>query len=339
MRFCKESRETFCQFGAPATRWFAGAHVSAVSCTKCGYVGFDPPDDATLAHYYSNVYGSAAKQWYSLEADYASAKAGARADHVLRLLATYRIPAGAVVLELGCAYGGTVHELRQRGIAAYGVDLNADAIKEGRGHGNRYVFNDKADALLKSLHIQPSLVYSYHTLEHVPDPALLLAGLRPHLGENAVLEFRVPNGAYVRALVEGFERWEWFAFPDHLHMFSPRSVLCLAERAGYELIDVSAELCGEAEESLVELLAVGAPGNDGPVHDFLRRNLLFKELQFRMCVAGSPASFRFRHAADLARSRCLEHAAVERRLKELAKAAAGVGGPNGPEGFEKFLRR
>jgi SAM-dependent methyltransferase len=81
-------------------------------------------------------------------------------------------------------------------------------------------------------------------LEHVPDPVSLLNSLAPALAPGGRLVVRVPNdfnplqAAARRAL--GGEPW-WVAVPDHVNYFDHASIADLVERAGFEVVERSAD--------------------------------------------------------------------------------------------------
>lgn len=183
--------------------------------------------------------------------------------------------------------------------------------------GNSYIFDGTADNVLNALGKKASVIYCYHALEHIPDPVSFLISLKPCLSEEAILEFRVPNGTYIRAWLAGFEKWDWFAFPDHLHMFTPRSILCLAEQAGYEILSVSSGYCGEPAENLINLVAAHPEFlQPGFAHaSFLEEKMLMLELIFILCKKNSRTAELFRNRIDIATNRCKSNESFELSLK------------------------
>lgn len=316
--FCGTPCSRFVQFGKVITRWHK-MDVPAITCTQCAYIGFISPSETILSEYYTKEYGKSASSWYNLEADYAPSKVKSRADNAASLVQQYISNQSPVVFEIGCAFGGTIWELQERGVEAYGSDLNSNAISQGQHKGNNHIYDGAADQILNKLGKKASLIFSYHALEHIPDPVSFLMNLKPCLSEEAILEFRVPNGTYIRAWVEGFEKWDWFAFPDHLHMFTPRSVLCLAEQSGYEILAISSNACGEPIESLTELVATDPRFSQVPLGQidasFLEEKMIMLELRFVLCKKNSATSTRFEDAIATATWRCKSNDNFECYLK------------------------
>lgn len=317
--FCGTPCSRFVQFGQAVTRWHKMDVVPAITCTRCAYIGFVPPSEEMLSKYYATQYGKGSSSWYNLEADYAPSKVKSRADNAANLVQQYISNKSPVVFEIGCAFGGTIWELQGRGMEAYGSDLNSNAISQGQHKGNNYIYDGAADQILNKLGKKASLIFSYHALEHIPDPVTFLMSLKPCLSEEAILEFRVPNGTYIRAWMEGFEKWDWFAFPDHLHMFTPRSVLCLAERSGYEVLAISSHACGEPMESLTELVATDPKFLQVPSGQIdtsvLEHKMIMLELRFVLCKKNSVTSARFEDTIATASRRCKSNDNFEFHLK------------------------
>lgn len=249
--FCGGDLVPLVQFGRSMQRRWRTKNAQARCCNQCAYVTFDIPAETDLKEYYSSDYGNKSEGYYEFELDYAPTKVNSRAQMALDLAARYRSEVkNPVFLELGCAFGGTVAELRRRGHMAFGIDINSSAIEQGRERGNPSIFDYTPQQFLEAEKIRVDVIISYHMLEHVPDPLSYLRQLAPVLNDDAVVMFRVPNGAYLKPWVEGFDAWDWFAYPDHLHMLTQHSAAGLVSEAGYELVAVKTNACGESESQV-----------------------------------------------------------------------------------------
>ncbi len=78
------------------------------------------------------------------------------------------------------------------------------------------------------------LVTFNKVLEHVEDPVGLLASSLPLVGENGYVYIELPD---VAAGVDGKEREEFYV--EHHHVFSPTSVIMLASRASFEILELT----------------------------------------------------------------------------------------------------
>lgn len=308
------------QHGKAVGRYWHTGEVPAHTCSHCGYTGFVSPSEQVLDDYYSNHYGVHAQSWYNLDADYALPKTSSRASGVQMLLSRYleSVPC-PVTLEIGCAFGGTVYELRKRNIAAFGVDLNSTAINEGRIFGNQYIFCKYAQTLMDELDMPTNLVYSYHALEHITDPKEFLVSLHKILAADSVLEFRVPNGSYFKAWSKGFDTWDWFAYPDHLHLLTPFSAWHLADSAGYDVLSMESDSCGETIESLGTWLDCPAHPEYLPVlQKSLASSMMLQELRFHLTPKGSSTSQQFTSLIKEVESRCKNNIAAELALRSMS---------------------
>lgn len=83
--------------------------------------------------------------------------------------------------------------------------------------------------------VEADLVLCQHVLEHVPDPAGLVGGVRRSLEgrPTAVAYFEVPDATY---MVEQLAVWDLIY--EHASYFSAPTLSWLFERAGFELLDV-----------------------------------------------------------------------------------------------------
>lgn len=295
------------QFGKRAGRWYKGGFIDFCVCPDCSYLGFPLPSEAELSDYYSNHYGSTSSSWYNIEEDYSERKVCSRANDVSNLLKKYITAHDPVTLEVGCAFGGTVMELRRRGVRAFGSDLNQDAIQQGRRRGNEYIRSEFAQDILGKEGLSANLIYAYHALEHIPDAIGFLKSIKSALADEAVLEFRVPNGSYLKAWRCGFDSWDWFAYPDHLHMFTPSAVMKLAEQAGFAVVDISSSACGESAASIRSWLQIDEKSlPDNLMMNLLEKQMLLQELRFVLAVTGSEVSKRFEKEVFCVGRRCEE---------------------------------
>jgi SAM-dependent methyltransferase len=296
--------------------------VQALTCSQCGYTCFEAPADEILDEYYSHQYGTNAESWYNITADYSPSKVLSRSANVLQLRSEYLDDVESpIALEIGCAYGGTVQELRNRNIRAFGVDLNSTAIAEGRLRGNQHVFCQYAHSLMEKLGEKANIIYSYHALEHIVDPVVFLTSLINILDDQCILEFRVPNGAYLKPWIKGFQSWDWFAYPDHLHMFTPYSLLHLARKSGYNVLAITSDSCGESLESIGGWLGGSDSESMLPLYRrMLGRMLMLQELRFHLSPVGSATSRNNTCLIEATHRQCEGNLSAEQELKQICSS-------------------
>lgn len=114
------------------------------------------------------------------------------------------------VYEIGCSEGILLAYLQQCGHDASGCELNVEIAKRGTAEfGANIMVGAFEDLQLEAR--QYDYVLSFHTLEHVRDPAAVLRKISWILQPNGTVLIEVPFGP------------EEYSNLDHLHFFSLRS--------------------------------------------------------------------------------------------------------------------
>jgi SAM-dependent methyltransferase len=133
------------------------------------------PDEDGLRDFYDRAYAptddtAAHGRWRELSAV-------GKADHVQRLAGRVGLAAPAIVLEVGCGSGAVIAELGRRGFGAQRIGLDfseaAVGIAAQRPELTRADVFDGAHLPLGDGSVD--LAFASHLLEHVPDPAPLVA--------------------------------------------------------------------------------------------------------------------------------------------------------------------
>ena len=135
------------------------------------------------------------------------------------------------VLDVGSGLCVFLHRLKmQTGWRCTALDPDARAAQ----HAREVV---GVDAIVGDfMHIAPEKRYDLLTLnkvlEHVFDPTAMLAKAHSYLEPRGAMYIEVPDGD--AAVAEGPGREEFFI--DHHHVFSPRSMRIMVERAGFKML-------------------------------------------------------------------------------------------------------
>jgi SAM-dependent methyltransferase len=156
------------------------------------------------------------------------------------------VPAGARVLDVGCATGYLAAALTARGCTVDGVEVDPVAAEQARAHCRAVVVGDlEAQATHAEVERmlageRPEVIICADVLEHVRDPWAVLAWLRtllvPDGGGKAIIS--LPNIAHWtarRALLRGRFPYADHGLFDrtHLRFFTRDSARELARRAGF----------------------------------------------------------------------------------------------------------
>jgi hypothetical protein len=264
-------------------------HAPAIRCSRCGYIFFDSPGEAYLSEFYSKEYPESANSWYTYEVDYNEAKCGWRSKYLTETFEKYLGEQPRTLHECGCSFGGTVARLNELSYDATGTEYGSTAVDIGRERGNLKIFNEGEKAFLERTGRKIDLFYAFHVMEHMPSPEDFLKGIRPHCSDRSLVIVHVPNAFNVWSIAKGFRSNHWFSFPGHLHLLSPRSSLCLAEKTGYEVLDVSTRSLAGTPAKDREIFGADASEEKGDFYKFTQAQLLGQELKIVMAPNGSTA--------------------------------------------------
>jgi 2-polyprenyl-3-methyl-5-hydroxy-6-metoxy-1,4-benzoquinol methylase len=209
-------------------------------CLACGHVAYmDRPTEAWFERFYQSA-------WDSAETNAAEGMLGARVRAANRL-GVQRPPITLAlgldldrtraVCELGCGHGRSLQQLVLAGFSnVVGVEPSAHRAEATRRSFDFDVlaapFESPATTAALERRAPFSLIYSIHALEHTFDPAKVLGRAAMLQGEGDYLILSVPN-------LQDEPTLGLLLFLPHLHSFTPRSLVRLAARQGYALVDES----------------------------------------------------------------------------------------------------
>jgi SAM-dependent methyltransferase len=187
-------------------------------------------EHAELARFYEDAYSQAPAQ-AELYARWRALGAIGKADHVIALCARAGV-SPASTLEVGCGDGALLCELHRRG---FGGSLSGVEITEAAVAIARERAQIDAVALYDGVHLPHAdasrdLGILSHVLEHVPEPASLLAEVARCCGAVVV---EVPLEANLSARRAG--KREHAAEVGHLQRLDRAGMRRIVERAGLEI--------------------------------------------------------------------------------------------------------
>jgi ubiquinone/menaquinone biosynthesis C-methylase UbiE len=100
------------------------------------------------------------------------------------------------------------------------------------------------------------VVCGWHVLEHVPEPVLVLSGLRRLLAEHGLLFLEVPNVHSSRAMHAG-DSWSNLDPEHHLGHFAPATLALALRRARYGLVTLETVPAGRYRPFPRSILSYG----------------------------------------------------------------------------------
>jgi SAM-dependent methyltransferase len=306
----------------------------AYRCSDCGYIFFDPPDPLFLQDYYNDEYPRSAASWYNADSNYDPHRCSARVERITALAERFLGTKDVSYHEAGCAFGGVVAMFRSRGYVASGTDINEAAINEGRLRGNTAIFPESELGFFKRTGQRVDVLFSFHAVEHMPLPVQFLAELSTLLTSRGIAIIFVPNSMAAQSVLKSFRSNPWFAYPDHLHLFSAKSALCLAERTGYDLLDVWTEMVTDDARKDALVLGADPAAHDGRVRAHLIKSFfLGQELCFVLTAKGSETASVHADQIAAVRVHCEAAGKREKALLDLcAEKRSGHGSSEGLRG-------
>ena len=191
-----------------------------VRCPTCGAATTDPwPSHEELDRAYAGWYRPASGRFSGPGDLLLRRSRGALARRIDRIA-----PAGPV-LDVGAGEGALLDALKARGRHVLGVERSP----------NR---RDMIDAELGELSDEWAAIVFWHSLEHLPDPAVALAEASHLLRSGGVLVLALPNAASLQARAFG-DRWLALDLPRHLVHLPAAAVLRRLDELGLTVERVS----------------------------------------------------------------------------------------------------
>lgn len=215
-----------------------------------GYVtAYPTPTPEELKQFYAERYYQGAspthKQSYDdEELAHKRLKVSLTVHAIVQAQKKYRL-SGRRFLDVGFGEGFQLQAAQDAGFDIFGVDFSEHGIdtfhpqlKKNIQVGDAYQILDEMIACGEKFDV----CVLQNVLEHVTDPGAMLENLRRLLGPDSILLIQVPNDyspLQMKALEKGHLNEEfWFVPPAHLSYFNVENAVILAEKYGYDVIDL-----------------------------------------------------------------------------------------------------
>lgn len=135
-------------------------------------------------------------------------------------------------IDVGCATGMLIGHIKERGWEEKGVEVCTPAAEYGRRKRNVDIVNTSLEEAEFPGDFF-SVVHFSHLIEHIPDPVRFIAEVFRITAPGGRCVVTTPNIGGFQSLLMG-PRWR-SAIPDHVVLFSKRTLRRLLEEAGFEV--------------------------------------------------------------------------------------------------------
>ena len=226
------------------------ASGAATRLTEFGYFELvDKPSEAELADYYAKKYYQQSirthRPSYSPEErQYRSNKI----EQKLNALTAFRetpLPPRPSFLDIGAGEGFAMDFFQRQGWDVIGVDYSAHGCQSHHPHLLGALIVGEIERSIEDLSAAGrtfDAILLDNVLEHVPDPARLVARIAPLLSPDAILMIEVPNdfSVFQTYLLEKgkIDHPFWVVTPDHISYFDRQGLINLMASEGYSNVKI-----------------------------------------------------------------------------------------------------
>jgi len=162
-----------------------------------------------------------------------------RTDQIIRRWQEM-LPPGGNLLEVGCGTGETLAALRDEGgWAVTGVEPSPYACRVARERRGLNVYQGSLPHIELEANSFDGIIMR-HTLEHVPDPLVVVKRAFRALRPGGRCFILVPNLASMEARIFG-SRWYDLDLPRHLYHFTPATLTHLLKEGGFRVVGLRSD--------------------------------------------------------------------------------------------------
>lgn len=199
-------------------------------CLECDMVYMDPIPN-NIGDYYEGGYQEIPKDFSAFT------KMADQEKYRLEPLLRHKVKGD--LLEIGPWIGIFSFNAKRQGFSVDAIEMNPAACTFLREKVQITVenTNDVVEALKRSRKSYDAIVL-WHSLEHLPQPWLVIKNAQQRLKPNGVLVIAIPNITGSQAVFLK-ERWLHLDAPRHTHFWSPDALSKLGHSSGLKLLELT----------------------------------------------------------------------------------------------------
>jgi 2-polyprenyl-3-methyl-5-hydroxy-6-metoxy-1,4-benzoquinol methylase len=199
-----------------------------VKCGGCSLVFLNPrPTPEVLSAYYNEIYDYDPHVYRNSVEE--------QKEWLLQLIERFRPAPAGRLLEIGCSYGFFLDAARREGWDVDGIELSDRAASFARKELGLSVVGATISELCEEQPLPYDAVVAWHVIEHLTDPRKFLEQIAALVRPGGILALRTPNIESAVAKLAG-RAWEWMSPPDHIYLFSARTLCRLLRACGFEIL-------------------------------------------------------------------------------------------------------
>lgn len=213
-----------------------------VKCRACGLMRTNPrPTPESIGFYYPNDYApyQATENANTLTTVASNSKSSTFKSRLKDLLGletrTLPLPPPGYLLEMGCASGTYLLQMKQQGWQVEGIEFSESAAKLAQAEGLVVQTATVESATPPSEPVD--IVAAWMVLEHLHDPVSALIKIRQWIKPNGYLVASVPDANSLIRNAFGNRCYD-LHLPNHLYHFTPHSLTKLLNHCGLELVKI-----------------------------------------------------------------------------------------------------
>jgi SAM-dependent methyltransferase len=219
----------------------SGDRFGVMQCKICGLVYLNP---RPAVEEFETIYPENYHAFDFEEADYGliyRIRARLEANRVLSWCAD--LADDARILDVGCGDGFHLNLLRKYGAKSWtleGVDLDKRAVRMAEKSGLKIHLGT-----VEKLNLPENsydLAFMIQTIEHVEKPDAVVSAVKKLLKPDGKLVIVTDNTDSIDFRLFKKSYWGGYHFPRHWNLFNRKSLTKLAEKCGFEMIDLSTQV-------------------------------------------------------------------------------------------------